>query len=141
MIEDPEALADVRDSWSTALTAAISVTSAFSHSLPLLSLHQRHALDIAHNATLLYAFSVLEKALYQLQREGRFGSSKPGLKALMEASKNGLPWKDYAVVDAARDRRNQVAHERRVLTTNECWVDIDAIREELLAWGVITTPQ
>ena len=140
MIQDPEELAGIRDAWSFAVTASISVSVAFDKSLPMLNFPQRRAVELAHNATLLFAFSVLEKALLQLQNEGHFKCKSTNLGPLMEASRKVLPWQDFEEVNAARERRNTVAHQNQILSSVQCWDDIATIRDELIAWGVIEVP-
>jgi hypothetical protein len=140
MIQDPRELEDIRESWSFALTASISVSVAFNNTLPMLNATQRRAVDLANNATLLFAFSVHEKTLLQLRREGHFECRERQVGALMDASKNVLPWRDFAEISAARERRNAIAHHNQILPSVQCWDDIATIRDELIAWGVVDVP-
>ena len=55
----------------------------------------------------------------------------------MQASKNVLPWKNYAEVDKIRLRRNCVAHQREFLAEGQCAKDLVAIARELLAWSIL----
>jgi len=55
----------------------------------------------------------------------------------MWSSKNALPWVDIEKVDEGRERRNDVAHERKFLPRRECQKYIDAIEDELVPWKVL----
>jgi hypothetical protein len=140
VIQDPKVLEAVRESWSFAVTKSISISAAFNPLMAMLNPIQRQALEIAHNTTLLFAFSVLEKVLEQLADEGCFACKSRHLSALMEASKGAVPWQNFAEITAARERRNAVAHRSTVLSEVQCWDDIASIREELVAWGVVEAP-
>jgi hypothetical protein len=48
-----------------------------------------------------------------------------------------VPWQDYALVDQARNSRNQIAHQRAVIERAETWRFIDAIEVELRAWQIV----
>jgi hypothetical protein len=86
---------------------------------------------------LLFAFTVLERVLLQLRREGAFTSKSSQLGHLMEGSRKALPWSDFDLVDEARDRRNDVAHRLTVLERADTWRYVDAIETELRAWAVL----
>lgn len=93
--------------------------------------------NVAYSLWVLFAFSVLEHALLQLRDEGVFASRKSNLEALMLGSRAALPWQDYAIVDKARNRRNDVAHRRAMLERAESWKYVSAIERELKAWRII----
>ncbi|MCB0027240.1 MAG: hypothetical protein KDE28_04995 [Anaerolineales bacterium] len=96
--------------------------------------------NISHNLTLLFAFSVLEKALKQMKIEGLISAKRDSLGALMSASRNHISWLDYPLVDQARGDRNLVAHEQQLIERGTCWCYLDAIEAELVAWQVLSGP-
>lgn len=95
--------------------------------------------NISHNLVLLFAFSVLETTLKQLRDEKAFEEKRNGLKALMYSSKTNLSWQDFDLIDTARDERNKVAHEQKILERAECWKYIDGIESELVLWSVVSS--
>lgn len=94
--------------------------------------------NISHNLVLLFAFSVLETTLKQLRDEKVFEEQKNGLKSLMHSSKSNLSWLDFDLIDKARDERNKVAHDQKILDRSECWIYIDGIESELVSWNVVS---
>ena len=97
-----------------------------------------HAIrDISHNLVLLFAFSVFEDVLKQLKSKKYFTSDNNNLGNLMHKSRNHLPWQDYILVDEAREKRNEIAHDQAIFPRDDCWKYIDAIENELVQWGVI----
>lgn len=88
-----------------------------------------------YNLPFLLAYGVLEQALKKLI-EHKPEKDKP-LSWRMEISKNHLTWQNYAVVDAGRIARNDLAHEAKLLGQAECFAYIDVIEVELKAWGVL----
>jgi hypothetical protein len=56
----------------------------------------------------------------------------------MDASKrSGLNWVDYALVDKARTKRNEIAHNRIWMDQADCWNYLDAIEAELRSWKIV----
>ncbi len=94
--------------------------------------------NISHNLALLFAFSVLETTLKQLRDEKAFEEKRNGLKALMDSSKTNISWQDFDLIDTARDERNKVAHEQKILERAKCWKYIDGIESELVSWNVVS---
>lgn len=88
-----------------------------------------------YNVPFLLAYGVLEQALTKLI-EHKPEKNKT-LFCRMETSKNHLTWQNYAVVDAGRIARNDLAHKAKLLGQAECFAYIDAIEAELKAWGVL----
>jgi hypothetical protein len=139
MITNKVVLARTRESWRTVreIEAMIqkTVNTPIIFSLvPLATGFSR----VPESLLLLFAVSVLEDALKQLREEKLF-SSKPNLKAMMQASRAVLPWQDFAGVDGVRERRNKIAHEREFLKQGEYKPYLDALAQELLAWRVLTS--
>jgi hypothetical protein len=87
---------------------------------------------------LLFAFSVLETTLKQHRDDKVFEEKRNGLKSLMHSSKSKLSWLDFDLIDKARDERNKVAHDQKILERGECWMYIDGIESELVSWNVVS---
>jgi hypothetical protein len=93
--------------------------------------------NLTYSLWLLFAFSVLERALLELRSELIFSSKNSGLEQLMRNSQRSLRWQNYALVNIARKRRNDVAHRRTVLQRADCWKYVAALGSELRAWKII----
>lgn len=93
--------------------------------------------NFAHSLVLIFAFAVLNDVLDSLRADGRFDCGRREVGALMHASRSSLPWSNYALVDEARDVRNDVAHRGRIVARDECWLYINAVEDELIGWGVL----
>ncbi len=61
----------------------------------------------------------------------------PSLAHCMKIARVPLTWTDFNVVDDGRQRRNDLAHEAKLLTKVDCLKYIEAIEAELAAWGVV----
>ena len=93
--------------------------------------------DSAHNLPLLHVYAVFNDVLEQLAKEGRFQCKSIFLGALLAASERNLPWKDFALIKEGVDRRNDLAHDGDVLPRADCWKYIEAVREQVVAWGIL----
>ena len=93
--------------------------------------------QVAESLLLVFATSVLEASLLNLRDAGRFISKRSELGSLMKASKEALPWQDYATIDQVRLRRNGVAHRAELLDRGECANALGAIARELIAWSIL----
>ena len=80
---------------------------------------------------------MLDEVLNKLNSQGTFACNRWELGAKMEASKSGLQWTDYDLVAEGKEARNDLAHEAKLLAKADCFRFIDAIEDELKAWGVI----
>ncbi|MBM2831858.1 MAG: hypothetical protein HW414_910 [Dehalococcoidia bacterium] len=137
MIANQNVLTEIRSDWKSVRRKQARVQRYMfiggGHILPVA------LADFAYNLVLIYAYSVLHDILRQLLLEGRFLAprNKSSLGQLMQASKNTLPWVDFALVDEGRGRRNKVAHKDLLIPRAETWKYIDAIEKELVKWGII----
>jgi len=140
MITNPEVLKGIRDSWETVriLQARIHTTlhAGLFSLVPVMTNFQ----EVPESLLLLFAVSVLETTLEQLRDQRVFVYKRRGLKGLMNASKNALPWQNFENIQKIKDRRDQVAHHREFLRSGQCAQDLDAIENELLAWRVLEHP-
>ena len=137
MLKEQSKLQDIRDSWETVRIVQAMVQANLRLGIMGPIPNTDEFKNLAHSLVLLFAFSVLQDTLQQLCDENEFTSRSRKLGALMENSKNVLPWVNYDKVDKGRDRRNDVAHERKFLPRRECVEYIDAIEDELVAWMVL----
>ncbi len=140
MIRDANALNDIRCEWETVRATRELVESniqiSFFVSRGILS-SDLGISKLANSLLLLFAFSVLEQALLQLRNEGQFQCNSTKLGPLMAASQNVLPWRDYPLVDQAREKRNDIAHRRDWIGQAESYKYIDAIEQELTSWKIV----
>jgi hypothetical protein len=137
VISDTEALAEIRAAWEgvNALRAKIDrgILGAFASGgwqAPMIA-------DIPHNLPFIHACAVLNEALLQLRDEGRFTCRRFFLGALVQASRDSLPWKNHSLITRAVERRNDLAHRGEVLPRGECSDYVAAIGSELTAWRVV----
>lgn len=96
--------------------------------------------DSAFNLPLVLAFCVLEEVLDELRLTGVYLCKSSKLGAMMNASKDVLPWQDFDAVDRAREARNALAHQGVLHSKTDCLAYIKVVERELLAWGVLLTP-
>ena len=97
-------------------------------------------MDLCHNLVLVYACAVLNDVLDQFRKERHFSCNSRYLGALMDESKNHIPWVNFPLVDEGKEHRNDIAHDLKLLPRADCWKYIDAIEQELIAWQVIPGP-
>jgi hypothetical protein len=93
--------------------------------------------DISHNIVLLFGFSVLEDVLKQLRDEDQFNEKSNMVGKLMFASRDFISWSDFELINEAREKRNDIAHDQKIIYRDDCWKYIDAIETELVSWGII----
>lgn len=138
MISDEKVLREIRESWCTVriLEARIAATCTDGLIFSLLPAATNFR-EIPESLLLLWAISVLESSLEQLRDERVFVFKGRGLKDLLRASQKALPWQDFAKIDRARERRDAIAHHRAFLSGGECAAYLNAIENELLAWGIL----
>src|SRR5579884_1066723 len=106
MIQDSAKRKQVQDHWDAVRnwqgTVQRGLMSGFARGGPTIFMA-----GVAHNLPMVFAVAVLEEALEALRDQGTFACAKSNLKALMDASKNTLPWADFSAVDDAREERNR----------------------------------
>jgi hypothetical protein len=95
--------------------------------------------DLLYNLPFLLAFDVLKHALLQAREEGLFTASRHRLSDLMDSAKETLSWVDWQCLWEAVKRRNQVAHDGKLVGDIQCLQDIADIEDQLVAWGIIPT--
>jgi hypothetical protein len=140
MITDPEALQRIRESWKTVriLQAKIDTTMS-AHPLSLLPAMTNFRV-VPESLLLVFATSVLEDTLRQLQHQGIFGPKEPqqwGLGRLIVESRGTLCWQDYGKIQEIKNRRNDVAHKRAFPPSDKCAEYLNAIAKELMEWRVL----
>ena len=137
MIQDQNALAHLQNSWTEVRNLQTRVRRLTLAAGPTGIAAMPHLADLCYNVVLVHGFSVLNEVLEQLTREGHFPCHSRFLGALMAASKNGIPWKDYPLVEKGKDDRNAIAHDSVVVSRAECWKYLDAIEAELKGWQIL----
>jgi hypothetical protein len=142
MITNPEVLKGIRDSWETVRILEARINTTLNADLFSLVPRMTNFQEIPDSLLLLFAVSVLETTLKQLRDQKVFSYTGWQLGGLMAASKekNALPWRNFEEILKIKDRRNQVAHDRKFLRHGQCAQDLDAIENELLAWRVLEHP-
>jgi hypothetical protein len=95
-----------------------------------------NAADAIYNLPLVLAFDVLRSALRAIKKEGRFSSEGNGLRALMKAAEDALPWVDYKALRKGVKRRNAVARDGELFAAAVCLQDINNVAAQLRAWGI-----
>ena len=137
MIKDQDANQELRESWSTVISTKEMIRANIMWAFAGGGYTSKTFRDLSYNLTLLFAFSVVEDTLLQLRDEGMIKSKSSQLGALMESSKNQLPWANYSLIDEARNKRNGIAHRQEWIDLELCLSYIDAIGKELANWGVL----
>jgi len=97
---------------------------------------QGASVEALYNLPLLLAFDVLRSALRAIKKEGRFSSDGNGLRALMKAAEEVVPWVDYRALRKGAKRRNAVAREGELFPAATCQHDVDNVSAQLRAWGI-----
>ncbi|MGQ0667250.1 MAG: hypothetical protein ACT4O4_09465 [Nitrospiraceae bacterium] len=134
MITCPQALLNAQAGWEAVRLAQLRVKINL-NSAGLQTSHEFK--NFAYNLVLVFAYSVLEDVVRQLQHEGTIPSQRKRFKDVLEDSRSVLPWCDFTTVDEGRERRNGIAHCRVHIERADCWRYIDKIEDELIAWGVV----
>ena len=137
MIADKYVKQDLRESWSTVLSTKEMVKANIVWAFAGGGYTSKQFRDLSFNLTLLFGFSVVERALTQMRDEGKFNSASSQLSTLMEKSKNKIPWINYDLIDEARNIRNDIAHKQQWIEQSECFRYLDGIEMELINWGVL----
>jgi hypothetical protein len=91
----------------------------------------------AYNLPFVLAYAVLDQVLSELVAAGVFACKSWMLGAKMTASQQYLKWQNYAVVEAGRNDRNDLAHEAKLLNRAACMNYVNAVEVELKAWAVL----
>jgi hypothetical protein len=92
--------------------------------------------DAIYNLPLVLAFDVLRSALRAIKKEGRFSSEGNGLRALMKAAEETIPWIDFKALRKGAKRRSAVANDGELFPAAVCLKDIDNVSTQLRAWGI-----
>ncbi len=137
MIKDKYVKQELRESWNTVLSTKEMVKTNIVWAFAGGGYTSKQFRDLSYNLTLLFAFSVIENTLSQLRDEGVFNSNSSQLGTLMEKSKNKLPWIDYSLIDEARIKRNEIAHQQKWIDLELCLSYLDAMEVELINLGVL----
>lgn len=137
MIKDEKSQVEIRESWAGVLR--LKEHDRFCPMIPGGGIIVASSLmpEGFWNLPFLLAYSVLDDVLTILHAQGFFECKSWMLGPKMEASKDSLPWKDYELVEAGKNARNELAHRAVILSKKDCFRYIDAIEVELTSWGII----
>ena len=139
MIKDSEVLDSIRSSWETVRISQAMVQTNLNFAFAFGGFQSHDFRKLCYSLVLLFAYSVLEDSLRELKQQGVFQAENLKLGTLMHSSKVSLHWLKFDLVDKGRERRNDVAHYRAYVESPECWKYIDAIEDELVAWGILAS--
>jgi hypothetical protein len=139
MISNRKVLDEIRNSWHGVEVLRTKLKGALAGSFVQGGSFAIFMADAAHNVPFLHAYSVLNDVLQQLSKEGHFNSKSIFLGKIIKASEKIPPLQDFSLIKEGADRRNDVAHRGEVLPRAHCWKYIDAIKTELLTWGILKT--
>lgn len=132
MISDQVVLEEIKQGWQGAEVLRKKTTaSLFGGDFTIF------IADQAHNLPFIHACSVLNDVLLQLKEEGHFSCRKFFLGALLNASKDKLTWQNFTLLKECVEKRNEVAHKGQIIPRGDCWKYMDAIREQLIVWGIL----
>jgi len=92
---------------------------------------------VVYSLPLLLAFDALGQVLTVLRDQGAFVCHSSQLGPSVDAAKPPVPWLDWQGVRDGVRRRNEVAHDGILHDAKSCNTDIEAIGNQLVAWGVI----
>jgi hypothetical protein len=93
--------------------------------------------SVVYNLPLLLAFDVLRQVLLAARDQGLFSCRSNHVGPLMDAGERAIPWLEWAELRAGVRRRNEVAHDGKLLSSVECIADIDRVKRQLAEWGVV----
>ncbi len=137
---DFETLDELRASWNTVRLSQAMVQTNLAVGAFGLAVRTNDFRDLTNGLILLFAVSVLEEALERYRDDGLFVPKRGGLKELVNASKEALPWINWDGMEQIRNRRNDVAHHLKYPPRAQSWSDIDSVEKELISWGVLSGP-
>lgn len=139
MIRDPSTLSSVRASWDFVRHSRNVTVGNCNAATSVLGFNQVGVRDLCFNLILASAYSVLEEVLQALRDESAFVCKSSKLGYLLAASRAALPWRDWALIDEGRDKRNQSVHDRTYLPHGECRTYIAALELELVEFRVLSS--
>src|SRR3990167_3302645 len=134
MIKDRSVKIELRESWNTVLESKKMIQANIVFAFAGGGYVSKTFKDLAYSMTLLFAFSVVEKALIQMRDEGSFSCGSSQLGELMKKSRGSINWIDFDGIDQARVNRNEVAHNHKWIDLHVCLEYLDKIELELVNW-------
>jgi hypothetical protein len=135
IITDATALSTVRSEWS----AVVKVTERMRKLMagPVGSIADGALHSVVYNLPLLLAFNVLEKVLRALKKQRQIPDSGEQLGDLMDIFQGDPSWLEWSVLRDGERRRNAITHAGELFSGVECLADIDAVEQQLGAWGIL----
>ena len=138
MINDANTLTEIRAGWHGLEVLRGKIQRSLFASLGAMGgIYPFKAADAAHNLPFMHALAVFNDTLEAMKNEGRFKCGTRNLGHLLKAAKHELDWVDYKLIKEAVSKRNGVAHHGELVPRGDCWKFIDAVKSELIAWGIV----
>jgi hypothetical protein len=135
LISDAAALAALRSEWS----AAVKVRERMNKLLggPVGSVADGALHGVVYNLPLLLAFNVLERALRALKKQRQIPGQGEQLGDLLDLFQGDPSWLEWSVLRDGERRRQAIEHAGELFPSVECLADIEAVEEQLRAWGIL----
>jgi hypothetical protein len=93
--------------------------------------------SVVYNLPLFMAFNVLERALRALKKQRQIPGHSEQLGDLMDMFQGDPSWLEWSVLRDGERRRHAIAHAGELFSGVECLTDIEAVEEQLRAWGIV----
>src|ERR1700684_4735754 len=135
LITDSGAVAPIRSEWSAAVTVRDRMRNLMAG--PVGSIADGALHSVVYNLPLLLAFNVLEKVLRGLKRQRQIPGSSEQLGDLLDMFQGDPSWLEWSVLRDGERRRHAIACTGELFSGVECLADIDAVEEQLRAWGIL----
>jgi hypothetical protein len=135
LITDVSALSTIRTEWSAVVAVREHMRKLMAGPVGSISDGALHS--VVYNLPLLLAFNVLERALRALKRQRQVPGSSEQLGDLMDMFQGDPSWLEWSVLRDGERRRHAIACTGELFSGVECLADIDAVEEQLRAWGIL----
>ena len=138
MIQDPVVVNEIKASWNGVIALREKFKGAIAGSISMGGTFAIYVADAVHNLPFIHACSVLNYTLLQLTKEGHLKCNGIFLGKLVKDSKKDLRWNNYDLILELVKKRNDIAHQGKILKRGDCWRYIDAIENQLISWNILT---
>jgi hypothetical protein len=135
LITDVSALAALRSEWSAVIKVRERMNKLLSG--PVGSIADGALHGVVYNLPHLLAFNVLERALRVLKKQRQLPGQSEQLGDLLDIFQGDPSWLEWSVLRDGERRRNAIAHAGELFSGVECLADIEAVEEQLRAWGIL----
>jgi hypothetical protein len=140
MISNAQARAEFSQQWAT---IAFMKSHNRSRIIGGGGLDNETAPDEFYNLPLVLAYCTLDNVLGRMNVERRFICKKKNgncfqLSDKLKSAKNNIPWLDYEKIIEGKKARDDLAHKSTLHSKYKCISMINAVEDELKAWGIIS---